>query len=185
MTIVSGIVGVKRYADLRDAIHLGEAEILALIPHREPFRFVREAAICSEHDVSGIALWPAGHPIFVGHFPEFPIVPGVCQIEAGAQLAGVLFAYHASRSGLAQDMDDPLVGVLAGVRQSHFLAPVFPDAPLRLELSVGNAIGGLSIVKGAGFGLTGKKHLSFELTVGVAHRSILEGVRDSNGGSRK
>jgi 3-hydroxyacyl-[acyl-carrier-protein] dehydratase len=66
---------------------LSPAEILSMIPHREPFRFIDEIlAIDDEHIVAGYRF-RTDHDFYGGHFPGRPITPGVILLEAMAQAA--------------------------------------------------------------------------------------------------
>lgn len=103
--------------------------IRACIPHRDPFLFVRCAEILGADTIHGVAQWPAAHPIIAGHFPSLGIVPGVCQIEALAQLAGVLIAETSSTPGDA-------VGVLGAVRKAFFKAPLWPAEDLQMACTL-------------------------------------------------
>jgi 3-hydroxyacyl-[acyl-carrier-protein] dehydratase len=152
-------------------IKLDEAAIRQLIPHRHPFLFITDAEIQSADGATGSALWPAGHPILSGHFPGLPIVPGVCQAEAAAQLAAVA-ASHAQRSeGLGPK--EEMVGVLASIRKVLYHAPLFPDQTLRLSIKLKHAFGMMAICTGNGFhGDT--KILSFELGLGIVPRNEVE-----------
>lgn len=72
-----------------EEIRIGE--ILKLLPHRYPFLLVdRMKAV--EPGVSGIGIKNVtmNEPFFQGHFPENPVMPGVLQIEAMAQTAGII-----------------------------------------------------------------------------------------------
>ncbi len=95
------------------------------LPHRDPFLFVASAAIHGDDVIHGRAHWPRTHPIIAGHFPNMGIVPGVCQLEAMAQLAGVLI-------GETNDHNSELVGVLGAVRKALFKAPLWPDQDLQM-----------------------------------------------------
>lgn len=99
--------------------------IRARIPHRDPFLFVRCAEILGADTIHGVAHWSAAHPIISGHFPSLGIVPGVCQIEALAQLAGVLIAETGSAPC-------DTVGVLGAVRKAFFKAPLWPAEDLQM-----------------------------------------------------
>lgn len=106
--------------------------IQALIPHRDPFLFLDYAWIESENEVYGHALWTAAHPILQGHFPQKPIVPGVCLIEAGAQLAGVLLHWQSQKQFKLQNG----FGVLASVRNAKFKLALVPEELLVLNCRV-------------------------------------------------
>lgn len=122
------------------ARNLNAQEILELIPHREPFLFITQAECVSKTEIVGVALWPDDHPIFEGHFPGAPVVPGVCQVEAVAQLAGLLIACEKrlSDSRSPNVMSTSKLGVLSLIRQASFHAPLLPRQPLDLALSLRN-----------------------------------------------
>lgn len=146
-----------------------DLSITALIPHREPFLFLRSARAVSAEAGSGVASWPAGHPIFRGHFPGLPIVPGVCQVEAAAQLAAAVAAAGSGRTG----DDAQHVGVLGGVRRTLLHAPLFPDQELELELELRPGLGPMALCRGTGRrGDT--RIITFELMLAVASRREFE-----------
>ena len=66
-------------------------EIKKLIPHRDPFLFVDtcEVLIPGEHGKSE-KIFNEDEYFFKGHFPEYPVMPGVIIIEAMAQMGGIL-----------------------------------------------------------------------------------------------
>lgn len=107
---------------------LNANDIRTLIPHRDPFLFVKNADIVSETEIEGVVCWDASHPILQGHFPQQPVVPGVCQLEACAQLAGVLLAWTARKNpGFQLGL-----GVLGAIHQAKFQQLLFPDVQLHL-----------------------------------------------------
>lgn len=108
--------------------------IAGLLPHRHPFLFLAYAEILSKTEARGMAVWPEDHPIFAGHFPAHPIVPAVCQVEAIAQLGGVLIGATARRNG-----EVPVAsacGLLALIKAATFHAPVAPGQRLHMHCSV-------------------------------------------------
>ena len=109
---------------------LSRQAIEGLIPHRAPFLFLEEAQILEESKLTGHMTWEDKHPILQGHFPLMPIVPGVCQLEALAQLAGVGIA-HASKE-VANKRS--LIGVIGAIRNSSFHRPVLPQQ--RFDMAV-------------------------------------------------
>lgn len=72
-------------------IEIGIHEILKLLPHRYPFLLVDKMTHCIP-GVSGVGIKNVtmNEPFFVGHFPDNPVMPGVLQIEAMAQAAGII-----------------------------------------------------------------------------------------------
>ena len=64
--------------------------IMALIPHRYPFLMVDRVTKMEENKIQAIKNVTINEPYFEGHFPGHPIMPGVLQLEAIAQVAGIL-----------------------------------------------------------------------------------------------
>ena len=79
--------------------------------------------------IVGIKNVTANEPFFVGHFPEFPVMPGVLIIEAMAQTAGVLVL------GKIPDRENKLV-FLVSVEKAKFRRPVVPGDQLRMEITI-------------------------------------------------
>jgi UDP-3-O-[3-hydroxymyristoyl] N-acetylglucosamine deacetylase / 3-hydroxyacyl-[acyl-carrier-protein] dehydratase len=65
-------------------------EIMRLLPHRYPFLMVDKVIKIEENRIVGVKNVTINEPFFQGHFPGHPIMPGVLQLEAIAQVAGIL-----------------------------------------------------------------------------------------------
>ena len=66
-------------------------EIMAILPHRYPFLLIDRVIEIERHKrIVALKNVTANEPHFVGHFPDYPIMPGVLQIEAMAQAGGAL-----------------------------------------------------------------------------------------------
>jgi beta-hydroxyacyl-ACP dehydratase FabZ len=77
--------------------------------------------------IVGIKNVTANEPFFAGHFPGFPVMPGVLIVEAMAQVAGVL---------VLQDLPAQSAVFLASIEQAKFRRPVVPGDQLRIEMKV-------------------------------------------------
>src|ERR1700722_15859383 len=103
--------------------------IREILPHRYPFLLVDRIEELETERVIGIKNVTVNEPFFPGHFPDYPVMPGVLIIEAMAQVAGVLVL-----SGIP-DRKNKLV-LLAGVDGAKFRKPVRPGDQLRIEIKV-------------------------------------------------
>ena len=112
------------------ATTMESAEIQRILPHRYPMllvdrvvEFVRKERIVAVKNVT------ANEPFFSGHFPGFPIMPGVLIVEALAQ-AGCILALSE-----VEDRQNHLM-FFAGIEKARFRKPVLPGDQLRLEVTV-------------------------------------------------
>ncbi len=64
--------------------------IRELLPHRYPFLLVDKIIDLGQHEIVGVKNVSGNEPFFQGHFPEEPVMPGVLQVEAMAQVGGIL-----------------------------------------------------------------------------------------------
>jgi len=103
-------------------------EIKRVIPHRYPFLLVDRVIECDmESRIVGIKNVTTNEPFFQGHFPEYPIMPGVLIIEALAQVACILALKTLKKEG-----HGPVF--FTGIDGAKFRQPVRPGDQLRLEL---------------------------------------------------
>jgi len=65
-------------------------QIMKLLPHRPPFLLVDKILEMDDKSIIGLKNVTMNEPFFVGHFPSEPVMPGVLQIEAMAQVGGLL-----------------------------------------------------------------------------------------------
>ena len=104
-------------------------QIREILPHRYPMLLVDRILEISDKRIVGIKNVTANEPFFQGHFPDFPIMPGVLVVEAMAQCGGVL-----ALRGMP-DRKNKVV-LFASINDCRFRAPVTPGDQLRLVLDI-------------------------------------------------
>lgn len=112
------------------ATSLGITEIMAILPHRYPFLLIdRVVELVRMERIVAIKNVTINEPYFQGHFPTYPIMPGVLMVEAMAQAGGALLLTE------VPDRDDKLM-VFTGIDEARFRAPVVPGDQVRIEVEV-------------------------------------------------
>ncbi len=106
-------------------------EIMEILPHRYPLLLVDRILEFEEGKrIVGIKNVSVNEPYFQGHFPGFPLFPGVYILEAMAQVGGILMI-----KSLKLEIGKYAV-VFAGVDEARFKRPVFPGDQIVMELEV-------------------------------------------------
>lgn len=98
-----------------------------LLPHRYPFLLIDRILELEDMRVVAIKNVTMNEPHFTGHFPGFPVMPGVLIVEAMAQTAGVLVLNR------IKNRAEKLV-FLAMIEQARFRKPVVPGDQMRIEV---------------------------------------------------
>ena len=133
----------KATVERRDIIDIHE--IMRRIPHRPPFLLVDRAEdFVPGKSIVGIKCVSMADPVFAGHFPGAPVMPGVLIVEAMAQTGGLL---------MSKSWDvDPTGKIILFMSLDHcrFRQPVRPGDVLRLEVEVVRSRGDVVKFKGRG-----------------------------------
>jgi 3-hydroxyacyl-[acyl-carrier-protein] dehydratase len=107
-------------------------EILKHLPHRYPMLLVDRVLECEPGKrIRAVKNVSINEPFFNGHFPHFPVMPGVLIIEALAQAAGIL-----SFQTMGRLPDESSVYYFVGIDGARFKRPVVPGDQLILEAEI-------------------------------------------------
>lgn len=105
------------------------AGILQRLPHRYPFLLVDRITKCEPGShITGLKNVTMNEPFFQGHFPDYPVMPGVLILEALAQISGLL----AMRTESADSLEKDQRLYFAGIDNARFKRPVVPGDQLIL-----------------------------------------------------
>ena len=125
---------------VRDGATLDIIQVMKLLPHRHPFLMVEKVTRIEGNKITAVKQVSIGEPYFQGHFPGHPIMPGVLQLEAMAQVAGILMMRQAENSGkLAYFMSAESV---------KWRKPVRPGDTLVIDVEMTKARGKIGKAKG-------------------------------------
>jgi 3-hydroxyacyl-[acyl-carrier-protein] dehydratase len=119
-------------------------EILDHLPHRYPFVLV-DKVLSYElgKNIEAIKNVTINEPFFPGHFPHYPVMPGVLIVEAMAQAAAIL-----SFKTRNEKPNDHTVYYFVGIDKARFKTPVVPGDQLNLNVSIERIIKGIWKYKG-------------------------------------
>jgi 3-hydroxyacyl-[acyl-carrier-protein] dehydratase len=120
-------------------------EILGMLPHRYPFMLVdRILEVDIENQkIVGYKNLTFNEPFFQGHFPTEPIMPGVMQLEAMAQVAGILLNKVNEREGA--------IAYFMAIDKAKFRRKVVPGDKLRMEVEVTRMRSRMATVSGKAY----------------------------------
>ena len=119
---------IKPSGTANKAVRLDIREIHNILPHRYPFLLVdRVIEMEGYQRAVGIKNVTMNEPYFQGHFPGMPIMPGVLQIEAMAQLTGIMLL---SRAG-----NEKKIAMFMSIDEAKFRRSVIPGDQLRIEVN--------------------------------------------------
>ncbi len=108
---------------------LDSVAVQKILPHRYPFLLVDKIVELEPRvRIVGIKQVTINEPFFAGHFPNAPVMPGVLQIEALAQVGAILALRE------FEDRDNK-IPFFTGIEEAKFRRPVVPGDTLRLEVT--------------------------------------------------
>ncbi len=130
----------ERAAVTDGASDMGIDYVMRLLPHRYPFLMVDRVLKVEGNKISALKNVTINEPFFQGHFPGHPIMPGVLQLEAMAQVAGILMLRQAENAGkLAYFMSAESV---------KWRRPVRPGDQLQIDVELTKNRGKIGRAKG-------------------------------------
>ena len=117
--------------DKGEIITLLHNEIIKLIPHRHPFLMIDKVTnIVPNQSITGIKSVTINEPFFPGHFPEYPVMPGVLILESMAQTAACLVSYQ------DKSLSSNNLVFFTGIEKAKFRKPVIPGNELLLKINL-------------------------------------------------
>ena len=125
---------------IRDGATLDIMQVMRLLPHRPPFLMVDRVTKIEGNKIVALKQVTMGEPHFEGHFPGHPIMPGVLQLEAMAQVAGILMMRQAENSGK--------LAYFMSAEDVKWRKPVRPGDSLVIEVEMTKARGKIGKARG-------------------------------------
>ncbi|HEW91600.1 MAG TPA: 3-hydroxyacyl-ACP dehydratase FabZ [Thermotogaceae bacterium] len=113
--------------------------IMKILPHRYPFLLVDKVISIEEKKIVALKNTSINEPYFQGHFPNYPIVPGVLQIEGIAQSAGIL---------LMRDSSEDVIPLFLGIERARFKKEVRPGDQMIYEVTLSQSKGNVFRLSG-------------------------------------
>ena len=130
----------KPESPVQDGASLDVVDIMKVLPHRYPFLMVDRVTKIDGNKITGVKNVTFNEPFFQGHFPGHPIMPGVLQLEAIAQVAGILTLKKAENLGK--------LAYFMAAENVKWRKPVKPGDILTIEVEVTRSRGKVNKAKG-------------------------------------
>ncbi len=115
-------------------------QVMKVLPHRPPFLMVDRITRIHGNKITGVKCITMGEPFFMGHFPGHPVMPGVLQLEAIAQVAGVLLIRQAKESNK--------IAYFMAAEKVKWRKPVLPGDVLIIEVEMYKVRGKIGKARG-------------------------------------
>ncbi|MBI5774429.1 MAG: bifunctional UDP-3-O-[3-hydroxymyristoyl] N-acetylglucosamine deacetylase/3-hydroxyacyl-ACP dehydratase [Verrucomicrobia bacterium] len=125
---------------VRDGATLDVMQVMKILPHRPPFLMVDRVTKIAGNKITAQKNVTMGEPFFEGHFPGHPIMPGVLQLEAMAQVAGILMMRQAENAGK--------LAYFMSAEEVKWRKPVRPGDVLVIEVELTKSRGKIGKAKG-------------------------------------
>lgn len=125
---------------VEDGCVMNVEQIMKTIPHRYPFLMLDRVAKIEGNTIVGVKNVTINEPFFQGHFPGHPIMPGVLQLEAIAQVAGILLIRNAQAVGQ--------IAYFMSAENVKWRKPVLPGDMLVIEVELTKSRGKIGKAKG-------------------------------------
>ena len=119
---------------------LDSEQIMQILPHRYPFLMVDRVTRIDGNQITAEKNVTINEPYFQGHFPGHPIMPGVLQLEAMAQVAGILTLKQADNAGK--------IAYFMAAEKVKWRKPVKPGDVLQIDIELLRARGKVAKAKG-------------------------------------
>lgn len=128
---------------VKDGATLDVMQVMKILPHRPPFLMVDRVTRIEGNRITAHKNVTIGEPYFAGHFPDHPIMPGVLQLEAIAQVAGILMMRQAENTGK--------IAYFMAAEEVKWRRPVRPGDTLVIDVELTKARGKIGRAKGICF----------------------------------
>jgi 3-hydroxyacyl-[acyl-carrier-protein] dehydratase len=139
-------------------------EILAAIPHRDPFLLVDEILDRTDARIVGVKTFTGGEWFFAGHYPGFPLVPGVLLCEAAMQCGAILLAQQFTGADAVGK-----VPVATRINDVRFKRMVRPGEKITMEIELTERLADAFFLK-AKVTVDGKVAVRFEFACTATER---------------